>query len=435
MPQVPWCAWCGAIASAPTIVHGVPFHWKCLKRRAIVLGTMNAHGADFQEIGHCGGNVIVRVTTDEQGRRGVQVTIQNSSPTPASWFAVYALPQGIPVAMIELGGIGDRSNAPPYPNCLSVFIGSDSRGLFGHQCPSCNGYWRSTAVPARWDLTCPYCGISGATHQFLTPGHQRYVEAVCRMTMIAIESGADGEHVIDLDNVADEVVKTGERPAFYYTEEKQQNHYKCGACGIGDDILGRYGYCSFCGTRNDLQELTAIIEGINEQTRARIAAGQLLEGAVPDAVSAFDSVARQYAKQLAKWVPMIRHRREALETGLFHNLRRVEDLKPWFGIDVFEGLDSSDRTFIRLMFCRRHVYEHNGGEVDQKYLNESGDTTVRLKQTLHETSESVFRMTKLIIRLARNLHNGFHELFPPREIPLQMHKEQRERLERYKRGG
>jgi len=51
-----------------------------------------------------------------------------------------------------------------------VFIGSDSRGLFGHQCPACKGYWRSKAVPALWKLTCPYCGMGGETHQFLTPG-------------------------------------------------------------------------------------------------------------------------------------------------------------------------------------------------------------------------------------------------------------------------
>jgi hypothetical protein len=39
------------------------------------------------------------------------------------------------------------------------------------------------------------------------------------------------------------------------------------------------------------------------------------------------------------------------------------------------------------MFMRRHVYEHNGGEVDQQYLDASGDTTVRLKQHIRETRE------------------------------------------------
>ncbi len=170
------------------------------------------------------------VSTDANGRRGVSFGVQGSAPHPAAWFAVYALPPGHPVAMIQLGGIGQRWNPAPYPNCLPVFIGSDSQGLFGHQCPACEGYWRSKAVPATWNLTCPYCGLSGETHQFLTPGQRRFVEAVCELTAKAIDADTDGEHVIDMDQVADQVAKTNERPSFYYTEETQQNHYTCAAC-------------------------------------------------------------------------------------------------------------------------------------------------------------------------------------------------------------
>jgi hypothetical protein len=101
--------------------------------------------------------------------------------------------------------------------------------------------------------------MGGETHQFLTPGQQRFVEAVCELTMKAVNADTDGEHLIDMDQIADQVAKTNERPSFYYTEETQQNHYTCTACGGADDILGRYGYCSCCGTRNDLQELTLTI--------------------------------------------------------------------------------------------------------------------------------------------------------------------------------
>jgi cytochrome c551/c552 len=394
-----------------------------------------AYGPEFREIGHCGGKITVIVSTDANGHRDVSTRIENSLPRPAAWFAVYALPQGIPVAMIQLGGIGQPWNPAPYGDCLDVFIGSDSLGLFGHQCQACEGYWRSKVVPALWDITCPYCGMSGKTHQFLTIGQRRFVKAMCDLTMKAANADTDGEHTIDMDQVADEVAKTTERPRFYYTEKTQQNHYTCTACGGADDILGRYGYCSCCGTRNDLQELALTIETINAKTRERIKAAEPLETAVPDVVSAFDSVARQYAKQLAKWVPMKPDRRVSLEGGLFHNLtRKTEDLKAWFGIDLFQGLDPHDVAFIRLMFYRRHVYEHNGGEVDQKYLDDSGDTAVRLKQALRETPESIFKMTGIIPRMARNLHEGFHELFPPMEKPITIYKEHQGRLSR-RQGG
>ena len=79
-------------------------------------------------------------------------------------------------------------------------------------------------------------------------------------------------------------------------------------------------------------------------------------------------------------------------------------------------------------------YEHNGGEVDQKYLDDSADTSVRLKQALRETPDSVFRTTGLILRMARNLHEGFHELFPPMEKPIEIHKEQQVRLGKFRQG-
>jgi hypothetical protein len=64
------------------------------------------------------------------------------------------------------------------------------------------------------------------------------------------------------------------------------------------------------------------------------------------------------------------------------------------------------------MFHRRHVYEHNGGEADEKYIADSGDASVRPKQALRETQESANRIVSIILRMCENLHAGFHEIFP-----------------------
>jgi hypothetical protein len=36
--------------------------------------------------------------------------------------------------------------------------------------------------------------------------------------------------------------------------------------------------------------------------------------------------------------------------------------------------------------------------------------------------------------MARNLHEGFHELFPPMEKPIEIHKEQQVRLGKFRQG-
>lgn len=378
---------------------------------------------DFQEIGHCGGQIELTVKTNEEGRRSYQIGIRHSRPTAAALFGIYVLRDGVPAGTIQLEGIGQPWNQPPHPNCIPAFISSDREGRFGHECPNCSGYWRSGGAPSRWVMTCPYCGLQAECHHFLTQGQLAYIQAYCDLFNEALASDTDGEHVIDMDKVADAVGTEVEKPKFYYAEESQQNRYTCASCGDFNDILGTYGYCSCCGTRNDLQELEGkTIRAIRE----RIANGGPYEACVKDAVTAFDAFGRQYAKQLAQRVPMRPARRSRLEKMLFHNLKPVTDeLKATFDIDLFSRLTPEEIELCVLMFHRRHVYEHNGGEADEKYIRDSGDMSVRPKQALRETRDSAQKTTELVVKMARNLHTGFHDIFPPQETPINLHKRQR----------
>ncbi len=89
---------------------------------------------------------------------------------------------------------------------------------------------------------------------------------------------------------------------------------------------------------------------------------------------------------------------------------------------------------VALLFHRRHVYEHNGGEVDQKYLDDSDDTTVRLKQHIHETQESAHRLLGSLVKMARNTHRGFHDLFSPIHGPIKAFEDKKDRMARYNKG-
>lgn len=378
------------------------------------------YGEEFQEIGHCGGQLTVNVKTESDGRRGIQIGICHSSPTPASFFAIYTLPQGMPVGTMQLGGVGEVRNPDLLPDCWPIFIASDSQGKFGHQCPRCDGYWRSGGVPSQWRMTCPYCGVRAETHGFLTKGQLKYVETCCELFEQVMRCKDDGEHIIDMDEVAEAVGKDGPRPKFYYAEESQQNKYNCLACGDFNDILGRYGYCSTCGTYNGSQELEADIKLI----RDRINTTTEYEACAKDVVAAFDSFARQIAKQLSSRIPMTRARRKQWKRKLFHNLKAcAEELEVGFDINAFKSLGANETAFAILMFHRRHVYEHNGGEVDEKYIRDSGDTSVRLKQVIQETRETSSKIADLVVTMGRNITEGFHDIFPPEEIPIRIQRD------------
>jgi hypothetical protein len=69
------------------------------------------------------------------------------------------------------------------------------------------------------------------------------------------------------------------------------------------------------------------------------------------------------------------------------------------------------------------------------YLDSSGDTTVRLKQRIHETLQGAHSLLNSLVRMARNIHETFHELFPPILEPIKAFEEKKARIEKYTKGG
>jgi hypothetical protein len=373
---------------------------------------------EFEAVGHCGGKVTIRVLTDEVGRHGYQVTWSHCRPVPSVMFGVWALPNGIPFCLAELGGVGSKVKVPAVPGgVFEVLVSSDSEGLFGRCCPTCNRYWRASVREPQF---CPHCGLSAPMLNFLTPGQASYIAQFCAKMREVLESDVEGEHVIDMDAVADAAGRETEKPPFYYAEESQQNKFTCAECGEVNDILGRFGYCSVCGTWNGRQELTEkAVPGV----RTRIDSGGPCESCVRDAVSEFDSLVSAYVAELVRRVGMSSARKNRLSKRTFQNLKSaVSDLREAMDIDLLERLSADDIEFAELMFHRRHVYEHRGGVADEKYITDSGDKSVRLGQALHENPESAHRIVNLVLRMARNLHRGFHEIVPPNEEAIRFHK-------------
>jgi hypothetical protein len=381
--------------------------------------------ADFQEIALSGGQIIVSFRNDADGHRTSTVGFTHSRPVPCVLTEWYALPQGIVAEPLPILGMGQAQPRPSIPGCYPVFLRSDSHGKFGHNCPHCREYWRSGPMPN----VCPYCAHEDQSHAFFSDAQKRYVMRYCELFGDALQQDSDAQVVIDLDAVANATGTEGEKPVFYRSERSQQRQFVCAACEEFNDILGHFGYCSLCGTRNDVMVFEEeTIKGIRDRLNAGGDAGQ----AVKDAVGAFDTVAGQYAKQIARMVPITARRRQRLEGQRYHDFDEVSGLfNNWFDIDLLDGMTASERAFAKLRFHRRHLFEHNGGEADQRYLDASGDVTVKVKQVIKESREDVHSLLGSLVKMVRNLHAGFHELIPPREGPIKAFKEKKERIARY----
>jgi len=361
---------------------------------------------DFSEIAHSGGKVTFNIVSDANGSKRYQISYSGASAGPMRMFAIWALPQGIPVASLQLRGIGSPWDAPPDPTCIAVFISSDTEGFFGHECPDCHGYWRSS-THAR---LCPYCRGHGESFQFLTAAHRSYVRHYVQtlaMGLASISPGQSAAVVIDMDAIVDGAPDVA-KPEFYYPGTSQQTKFKCSKCETETDIRGRYGFCTRCGWRNNLADLSAEMDRL----RADLNAGRITpEDTVKKAVSLFDACCRDWVSQLAV-LPMRPHRRKMVLDVLFHRLNASGIIERAFDIEMLKGMSSEDLEYVQLMFQRRHVFEHEGGVATRRYIEESGDKLTSESTLIRETRENAHRMVSCLIRMATNFEAGFHDIFP-----------------------
>jgi hypothetical protein len=384
---------------------------------------------DFQEIAHCGGRATFQIQCDQAGNRSYSLGFQHDRPTPASWIGIYAsAPQAIPVSDFRIGGIGQGFGPQPQPGWYPVFLGSDSRQCWGHQCPRCQGYFRNGVHPAIYPLTCPYCGLRTGAYKFLTPAQRVYVRHYLDTLLGALEAemepGTGQEIVIDMDAIADRGADQP-KPDFYYTAETQQTRYKCDHCGEFNDIRGRFGYCASCGWRNNAQSLKASFSLLREKLNAGQAAPIEV---VKLAVSEFDASCRDMATQVVRRIPMKPARKAEFQRLIFHDLESatIDRMRSMFDIDLLRGIDA-ELGFARMMFHRRHIYEHNAGVADARYVQESGDPDAREGVLLREIQANAHRLVGILTRITENFDSDFHDIFQPTEWPTRRYQERQAR--------
>jgi hypothetical protein len=382
---------------------------------------------DFSEVGHTGGKVTFTTVCDEQGHVRYQIGYSHSSPRPASLVGIYAHPDGFACGGIVMDGIGTPWNAPSFPNCIAVMMASDSQGKFGHECPDCKKHFRSGGIPAKFPLTCPYCGVRAEAYHFLTPPQKSYISHYIESLHAAIddaEPGTNTEIVIDMNSIADSITDEP-RPDFYYTSTAQQTEFNCSKCNSYNDIRGRYGYCASCGWRNTAESQKVALEKIREKLVGKDISPS---DAIKQAVSEFDSASRDFTDQLISLVPMKESRKNQLERLLFHNLDKFDGLLvSCFDINLLKGM-TTDRDFVNKMFFRRHVFEHDGGVTTQRYVEESGDGSIEKGDLIRETLENVNKFLGNLNRMITTFENDFHEIFKPEPFCIDIENERKKRM-------
>lgn len=382
---------------------------------------------DFKEVAHTGGKVTFEVNCDKNGQITYQIGYSHINPTPMTLAAIHVHQDGFACGNIKLGGIGTPSTPSPLPNCIMVMLASDSQGKFGHECPKCNKHFRTDNIPANHPLTCPYCGLRTDSFRFLTPSQNDYIRHYLDTFLVGMKSikrNSSKNIEINMDKVADNTT-IGSNKDFYYTSITQQTEFNCSQCNSYNDIRGRYGYCTACGSRNNVQVLKQTFGDISKKLKENTTTPS---DALKKSISEFDSSARDYLQQITQRIPMKRKRKKELKRLLFHNLDTFDKvMSEALCINLLQDL-TSKRDFISKMFNRRHVFEHRGGVADDKYISNSSDNEIEEGSLIRETEKNVQILLGNLIQMAETLDKDFNEIFPLEQGPIDIEKDRRSRL-------
>jgi hypothetical protein len=276
-----------------------------------------------------------------------------------------------------------------------VGLYTDEAGYFGRQCPDreCRTFFKLSVAeyegaPQSLRLTCPVCGLIADHQRFITPEQKQRSEAaalefaraaadqVIRDWSRRQRSRPQRSSGVRIEWTAHRNPPRSPRHLPTYIEQTTIRMFECPNGGHRAVIYDLLAFCPWCGPdktpphavfEDNLaaqRRLLALVGELPDEARASVEAvgsvTALTERALTGIVAATQNLAKRLHAQRGKDNP-------------WQNVDRLQ--RQWladFNQDPLDGLDAATVRTLRLAFSRRHVLEHNGGVIDERYQRETG---------------------------------------------------------------
>ena len=315
---------------------------------------------------------------------------------------------------------------------IPITIRSDSKGFYDRQCPNeeCEYIfkiniddWKEKVLDEI--VYCPMCGYTASSDHWYTDAH---VEEIHEITSNWAMSHIEGE----LDKVFSNFAKnTGNNEFFKITykpgkkttfinnpigqREEWEVEITCDKCGTRYSVIGSAYFCPCCGYNavenvfddsldtvekmiHAKQEMYQTFSRMYGNNKAHTMCRSLMEGSLGDIVSAFQKFAESRFISLSD---------KKVRVNDFQIVEKGSSLfRDNCGEGYEEWLSDDENREMNLMFQRRHIYEHNNGIVDEKYIQNSGDTVYTIGQRLIVHDSDALHLLEII----RKLGNGLKSL-------------------------
>lgn len=280
---------------------------------------------------------------------------------------------------------------------IPVTINSDNKGYFDRECPNENCQYTFKINMEDWqekvsaeEVHCPFCGHVDTSDKWWTQAQLKAVHQLVGDLAISYIQSELGKSFKDLI-----AYKLGQRVTFINNplgqSEEWEQEIQCPHCQTRYSVIGSAFFCPCCGYNviedvfdesldtvvkmiDFLPEMEAMLEKTYGKDKAVSMCRSMLEGSLGDVVSAFQKFAEmKYSAVSGKDARVNDFQIVEKGSRLF---------KESCGKGYYYWLSADELEKANLMFQRRHIYEHNGGIVDEKYIQKSSDSSYKVGQRL-----------------------------------------------------
>ena len=263
---------------------------------------------------------------------------------------------------------------------VQIALKTDKRGMVGRECPNkdCALYFKlkpGTGLPTD-ETRCPYCETEGNSTDFLTTDQLKHVQTAGAKKIldpILTKFAKDIERLNrkqrgGLVQLEFSVKRRGIR-LHSYVEKHLETEVTCHQYGLEFAVYGVFCSCPDCGQLNALK----VCLGSLETAKKKILLSEdedfdmdlrrdFLQDALGGAVAAFDA----YGKALRDRREIIRSKAKA---NLFQDIEMLDVELQKVGLpSVAQLIGMETWEDIKWFFQARHIYSHNAGVVDARFV-------------------------------------------------------------------
>ena len=283
---------------------------------------------------------------------------------------------------------------------IPITLKSDEKGYFDRECPNENCRYLFKILMKDWkekvsddEVHCPLCGHVDSSDKWWTQEQiHKMKEIATGMAISYIQKELDNSFKKLTQSSHNRFIsftyKPDRRISFINNPIGQRKEWEteicCEKCGTHYSVIGSAYFCPCCGYNsainsfinsiNSIEKMIASLDEIKSMLTekynkdiAETMCRSMLESSIGDMISTFQKFASCKYEELSG-KPSRVNDFQIVDKGsqLFYDET---------GKSYIDWLSSTELNFMKVIFQKRHLLEHNNGMVDQKYLDKTSDTS------------------------------------------------------------